>query len=44
MEEFTVAKRQLPNGRFAEVILLIYGRARLCLISALCASTYEDSW
>jgi len=46
MDASIIARRQLPNGRLAEVIPLTEGRARLCLIenSEGADYCYADLW
>lgn len=34
----------LPNGRTAEVVPLIFHRARICLVNQHCRITYDDVW
>ena len=42
--EYALAVRELPNGRLAEAIPLLYGRARICLVNERVPQTYDDVW
>jgi hypothetical protein len=39
-----IARRQLSNGMFAEVIPLVYDRARLCLVNRHFNDSYDNEW
>lgn len=44
MSEFWIVERVLTGGRKAQVFPLTFGRARLGLLDAGCALTYERVW
>jgi hypothetical protein len=39
-----LASRHLPTGRWAVVIALTFGRARLCVQATYAAESYDDAW